>query len=106
MWDHFLNFQPEGTNDTDTNMEGTMTDLLQPLKHQLSMSPKEQQSHNKKVKTTEDKQTNDQNKEDDNTQNININITRTPSLDRILIKLPNGVLISNANQGQAENHDG
>ena len=48
FWDHFLNFQPEGTESPQYNTEGTISNLLQHPKHTLS--PDEQNIENKKKK--------------------------------------------------------
>ena len=115
LWDHFNQQTTEQTNHQQINTQGTMTEFLQPPKHNLS--PQEQTTDNKKKKIipdeTEDKDE-QMNYDDNNSQNslnnkqLQIDNTpqRTASINKIINSLPTGVTMKQTNQGQTNEHHG
>ena len=120
LWKHFLNFQPVGSEDDQIISEGTISGFLPATKHNMSPSENSQEHKKKKIEPEEqiineleDLEIEGQ-EEEDITEDIEENITedntdkpiRTPSINKLLNNLPEGIVIKNTNQGQTNNHDG
>ena len=112
LWDHFNLQTTEQTDKQPMNTQGTMSEFLQPHKHNIS--PLQQTTENKKKKIipddTEDKdeQMNfEENYEENNGKQDKDNTPqRTASINKIISNLPNGVTMKTTNQGQNNEHHG
>ena len=115
LWDHYTQQINTQNNDKQINTQGTMSEYLQPPKHNLS--PTEQTTENKKKKIIPDEMDdNDEHTEYEdkitkNNQNNTLNNMdntpqRTESINKIISNLPTGVTMTQTNQGQTNQHHG